>query len=167
MEVVRLHPDESSGWAMWPTFEARVVSFMERNFPELNQKATVYEMRNRWTSAPGLTGFWLVWYGHTPISHLAATAESRYGQNYIEVAQWEVDEGHNAMFSGVTQALLKELDSWAKRLNEALPGNHSKFTNVEFTTERHYKAWLEYLKHEGRVASKLRSVIQFGLRNPT
>lgn len=157
--IVRLNPNDRLSWHLWPVLEERVVRFgqeIAHETPEIMQNI-VLQARQRWTAAPALTGYWLVLdEDRRAFSHLIAEVNQRHNVPFVEVIQWEVDKDHNALFGGVTDALLKELDRW----------NGGKFKGFEFTTERHAKAWIEYLRQAGRVASPIRTVIYCELERP-
>ena len=158
-EIIRLNPNDRMSWHLWPVLEERVMRFgveIAHDTPERMQNI-VLNARQRWVVAPALVAYFIVLdEERRAFSHLIAEVNRRNDIPFIEVIQWEVDKDHNALFGGVTGALLIELDKW----------NQGKFDSFEFTTERHADAWIAYLRKAGRVAQPIRTVLQCQLEKP-
>lgn len=161
--ITRLDPNNASTWCLWPVFEERVKNFM-RNISHESEEAIISHIvkaRNRWTAAPLLTLYMLIFDNdHRSFSHVVGEVSKHDDNSYLEILQYEVDKGHNALFENVTAAVIAEIESWAKALNLAFPKNNKKFTSFELTTERNPDAYVEYFKRLNRLAKKVKTVIE-------
>lgn len=164
--IVRLDPNTDS-WHLFPTFVRRVREMMlEMGEPVEIVDQAILTHRQRWVAAPVFTGYFIVLNEERqPFSHLLAEISQHNNKPFMEVIQWKVDKGHNALAAGLTRDLLQELDCWAAGLNNGLPPERH-FKSFTMTTERSAKAWLRYLTKAGRVAKHPKSMVECLLGEP-
>lgn len=167
--IVRLDPNEGSTWHLWPIFEERFKEFAKNIGGETHDEVMRQALiaRQLWVNAPALMLAILVFDSeHRCFSHLVGKVSKRETENFLEILQFQVDKPHHGLHEGIVKAVLVEIDSWANRLNILFPNNNKKFESFELTTERSEKAYIEWLKLAGRVAKKVKTVIECKVEGP-
>jgi len=146
MQLLRLDPNDSRSWGLWPEFERRVRGFLHIYSPSLgDEEMFVTELRTRWVQTPKLAGYWLVLDGEgiletRIVGHVLSYVQVQYTQPYIFVYQVESEK------LGESRPVLIELQDkiyrWIVELNEQLRAAGGKeITYVEHWSHHPAKVW--------------------------
>jgi hypothetical protein len=161
IRLVRLHPAQPESWALWPVFEARVLSFQRRIAEEGMPEQLIEWLRESFIKRPDILGAWIALDDEHVVGHLLGWADAYFGEPYVFVYQTETDP-NATMQEGMRERMVDELRHWIDALNWAYERAQSplRMTRVKFATGRHDRAWAGYLKGLGRLV-KTRAVLTF------
>ena len=121
MKLYRLHPDDAFSWQLYPAFEARVRSFMEKycpNYTEQQEKEFFVELRQRFAATPQLAGYWLAVEGEQVVAHVCGWIQQNYGRPYILCFQAECDQTWESRH--ILPRIYMEAQLWKNEVNAAL-----------------------------------------------
>lgn len=152
LKLLRLLPTDRMGWLWWPEFEKRVVTFLDTYGSQLDasqREQFVTELRNRFSTTPQLSGYWLILNGkdafeQQAVGHICAWINVLYGRPYVMCYQTEIDvawEGRETMVK-----CTQECGNWVADLNRQLAAkNERQIDYIEMYTMRDAEAWQRLL----------------------
>src|SRR5208282_945501 len=140
MEVVRLLPGDDRSWPLMPEFFRRARGFVEKYLPETNPVLVIDDLKKRWLETPFLTGYFLVFdNGGLPFAHMTSWIAESYGRPYVFIYQAYCNKF--SQLGPSAEAVLKQVDVWAKQLNSAIrPENWIR--KFEMSTWRQENVWI-------------------------
>lgn len=152
LKLHRLLPSDRLSWMWWPEYEKRVLGFLDAYSTHLNaaqREQFVTELRNRFSTTPQLSGYWLIFNGKDAfeqqvVGHLCGWINVQYGRPYVLLFQTEVDvafEGREVLLD-----CMKETGEWIGGVNRELAEKKQPLIDyVEAWVLKSVEAWKRWL----------------------
>ena len=113
LQIVKLTPQETDHWRLFPLAMERVKEFLARFHLESPPETVTQYFKTYWAAGGDNVAVWVVLQDGAMVGHCVAAMESSWGVPYAMVMQLELNHGITAT-KAERQAMMASIEEWTR-----------------------------------------------------